>query len=146
MQPRMQSWVVFRERYLVSKGAESILTRFSRPSGTSPWLRSVPRTSVLGYFQVAPSGLDLQSPALTQTLKAVPFNRLSSAWVAAGTGSPNDTSVQCRAYGARILWLEFPALPGWADVWRPALRAFSLNLPPESQLLRMTFLPVSWKA
>jgi hypothetical protein len=35
----------------------------------------------------------LQSPALTQTLKAVPFNRLSSAWVAAGTGSPNDTSV-----------------------------------------------------
>jgi len=48
--------------------AESILTRFSRPSGTSPWLRSVPRTSVLGYFQVAPSGLDLHSPALTQTL------------------------------------------------------------------------------
>jgi hypothetical protein len=45
VQPRMQSWVVFRERYLVSKGAESILTRFS------PWLRSVPRTSVLGYIQ-----------------------------------------------------------------------------------------------
>jgi len=56
---------------------ESIFTRFSRPSGTIPWLRSVPRTSVLGYFQVAPSGLDLQSLVLTHPLNADVFcNRL----------------------------------------------------------------------
>jgi hypothetical protein len=31
---------------------------------------------------------------------------------------------QCRTYGARILLgIDSPALPGWADVWRPALRA-----------------------
>ena len=48
--------------------AESILTRFSRPSGTNALLRSVPRTSVLGYSQVAPSGLDLQSLVLTHPL------------------------------------------------------------------------------
>src|SRR6201999_2741646 len=68
--------------------------------------------------------------------------------------SPTDTgdsrrSVECRAYGARILFgIEFPALPGWADVWRSALRAlhlwrslpchFSLNLPQTSRLLGMT--------
>jgi hypothetical protein len=46
------------------------------------------------------------------------------------------------------LQIDFPALPGWADVWRSALRAlhlwpslpchFSLNLPQASQLLGMT--------
>jgi hypothetical protein len=57
-----------------------------------------------------------------------------------------QTMVECRAYGARILFdIDFPALPGWADVWRSALRAlhlwrslpchFSLNLPQASQLL-----------
>jgi hypothetical protein len=31
---------------------------------------------------------------------------------------------KCRTYGARILFgIDFPALPGWADVWRSALRA-----------------------
>src|ERR1700678_4835921 len=31
---------------------------------------------------------------------------------------------QCRTYGARILFgIDTPALPGWADVWRSALRA-----------------------
>jgi hypothetical protein len=31
---------------------------------------------------------------------------------------------QCRTYGARILFgIDSPALPGWADVWRSALRA-----------------------
>jgi hypothetical protein len=44
--------------------------------------------------------------------------------------------------------IDFPALPGWADVWRSALRAlllwrslpchFSLYLPQASQLLGMT--------
>ena len=44
--------------------------------------------------------------------------------------------------------IYFPALPGWADVRRPALRAlhlqrslpchFSLDLPQASQLLEMT--------
>jgi hypothetical protein len=44
--------------------------------------------------------------------------------------------------------IDFPALPGWADVWRSALRAlllwrslpchFSLYLPQASQLLLMT--------
>jgi len=57
--------------------------------------------------------------------------------------------VQCRAYSARVLFgIDFPALPGWADVWRSALRAlhlwrslpshFSLNLPQASHLLGMT--------
>jgi hypothetical protein len=42
-------------------------------------------------------------------------------------------------------WIDFPALPGWADVWRSALRAlcpwrflpchFSLSLPQVSRLL-----------
>src|SRR5882757_1275928 len=62
-------------------------------------------------------------------------------------------SVECRASGAptarrgtRIIFgIDFPALPGWADVWRSALRAlhlqrslpchFSLNWPLASQLL-----------
>ena len=31
---------------------------------------------------------------------------------------------QCRTYGARVLFgIGSPALPGWADVWRSALRA-----------------------
>jgi len=37
-------------------------------------LRSVPRTSVLGYFQVAPTGLELQIRVLTQTLKPHVFS------------------------------------------------------------------------
>ena len=48
--------------------AESTLTRFSRPSGTNDGWDRVPRTGVLGYFQVAPTGLELQSLLLTQTL------------------------------------------------------------------------------
>src|SRR5271154_1328019 len=35
----------------------------------------------------------------------------------------NGRSVECRAYGARIILDRFPALPGWADVLRAALRA-----------------------
>src|SRR5258708_25526607 len=47
-----------------------------------------------------------------------------------------------------LFGIDFPALPGWADVWRSALRAlhlwrslpchFSLKLPQASQLLLMT--------
>jgi hypothetical protein len=34
----------------------------------------------------------------------------------------------CRAYGAHgCLSPEFPALPGWADVWSTALRAFVMR-------------------
>jgi hypothetical protein len=56
------------------------------------------------------------------------------------------------------LQIDFPALPGWADVWRSALRAlhlwrslpchFSLNLPQASQLLGMTkeSAKLPWKA
>ena len=52
--------------------AESVFTRFSRPCETihlslpNPGLR--PSDCVLGYFQVAPSGLGLQSPVLTHPL------------------------------------------------------------------------------
>src|ERR1700676_4926552 len=54
--------------------------------------------------------------------------------------APNDTaggrSVECRADGARILFgIDFPALPGWADVWRSALRALHL------QRSAVSFLP-----
>ena len=37
-------------------------------------------------------------------------------------------SVECRAYGARILFgIDFPALPSWADVWRSALWALAIR-------------------
>jgi hypothetical protein len=37
---------------------------------------------------------------------------------------PNTCSDECRASGARtMLRIDIPALPGWADVWLPALRA-----------------------
>jgi hypothetical protein len=68
--------------------------------------------------------------------------------------APNDTGraddrLSAAPYGARILFgIDFPALPGWADVWRSALWALhlwpslpchcSLNLPQASHLLGMT--------
>ena len=105
--PRTESWVVFRERYLVPEGRLNpcspvsavpppdflwnlvALANFMRlsllkgaraglvqrcvagnpgPGLASLLLRSVPRTSVLGYIQVAPTGLELQIRVLTQTL------------------------------------------------------------------------------
>jgi len=48
--------------------AETGENGFSRPCGTSLLSQTQPRTDVLGYFQVAPTGLDLQIMVLTQTL------------------------------------------------------------------------------
>ena len=42
---------------------------FSRPSGTRYLSLNTTQDCVLGYFQVAPSGLDLQSLVLTHPLK-----------------------------------------------------------------------------
>jgi hypothetical protein len=37
---------------------------------------------------------------------------------------------KCRASGARLVrGVWFPALPGWADVWRSALRAYKFGTP-----------------
>ncbi len=68
---------------------------------------------------------------------------------------PNDTAGAADRFSAAPTALgsssgiDFPALPGWADVWLSALRAlhlqrslpchFSLDLPQASQLLAMTF-------
>ena len=51
------------QREISSPGgtAESILTRFSRPYGTALTCVWIPRTDVLGYFQVVPSGLDIKA-------------------------------------------------------------------------------------
>jgi len=42
---------------------------FSRPSGTRYLSLNTTQDCVLGYFQVAPTGLELQSLVLTQPLK-----------------------------------------------------------------------------
>jgi len=42
---------------------------FSRPSGTRYLSLNTTQDCVLGYFQVAPTGLELQIRVLTQTLK-----------------------------------------------------------------------------
>jgi hypothetical protein len=51
--------------------AETCENGFSRPSGTGYLFLNTTQDCVLGYlqdFQVAPTGLKLQSPVLTQTL------------------------------------------------------------------------------
>jgi hypothetical protein len=51
------------------------------------------------------------------------------------TGSENAVITECRTYGARILFgIDSPALPGWADVWRSALRASHPSRLPVSFL------------
>jgi hypothetical protein len=42
--------------------------------------------------------------------------------------------LKCRAYGARIILIDTPALPGWADVWRSALRALGIGFPAQPGL------------
>jgi len=74
-QDAVLGWV-YREKTSPAGTAESTLTRFSRPSGTNDGWDRVPRTGVLGYFQVAPTGLELQSLVLTQTLKPDVFSTL----------------------------------------------------------------------
>jgi len=49
--------------------AETGEHRFSRPSGTTYLSLNTTQDCVLGYFQVAPTGLELQIRVLTQTLK-----------------------------------------------------------------------------
>ena len=49
--------------------AETGENGFSRPSGTRYLSLNTTQDCVLGYFQVAPTGLELQIRVLTQTLK-----------------------------------------------------------------------------
>jgi len=64
----------FRERFLAPSGRLHPFSPVSAvPAGLfishCPTQDSVLRTSVLGYIQIAPTGLELQSRVLTQTLK-----------------------------------------------------------------------------
>ena len=72
--PRTESWVVFRERYRSRRAAEAILTRFSRPSGTNHGCDLFPGLASWATFRSPPTGLELQSLVLTQTLKPQVFS------------------------------------------------------------------------
>jgi hypothetical protein len=65
---------------MVSPGgtAETGENGFSRPSGTRYLSLNTTQDCVLGYFQVAPTGLELQSPVLTQTVKPDVFSIIYS--------------------------------------------------------------------
>src|ERR1700733_8141056 len=84
----------------------------SRPKRSEVERPAVLSTSNLHQYPIEKHFQD--GPAEVQ----IPFD------FAQGRLSARLLMTQCRTYGARILFgIDSPALPGWADVWRSALRA-----------------------
>jgi len=68
----------------------------------------------------APIGCDGGNDNLTDVVHFSLYLPQASQIAPSDTGGGRSC---CRANGARILQIDFPALPGWADVWQSALRA-----------------------
>lgn len=118
------------------KSGESRSTWVSRSSGTENSLKESRDLVYQPYFRTAPIRDEYRTAAAGGGLNEEEFVALLKK-----AGVPYEW----RAYSARVRGDLIPSPPGWADVWPPALRAWTSNfgeplgtrpIPPVSFIFR----------